>query len=46
MPNLTIYLNKELFKYVEKHPSAIIQDALSEKIEKDLLKLSKSTTDC
>jgi len=34
MPNLTIYLNNELYDFVKRKPSKIIQEALTEKIEK------------
>jgi len=30
MPNITIYLNKELYERVKKKPSKIIQEALIE----------------
>jgi len=37
MPVVNIYLNEELFEYVRKNKSKIIQEALKEHKEKDAL---------
>jgi len=41
MPNLTIYLNEELYEYVKKDASKIIQEALREHIEKHKIEKKK-----
>jgi len=40
MPNLTIYLNDELYQFVKKSPSKIVQESLRATIEKQVSKKS------
>ena len=42
MPNLTIYLNDELYSYVRKEASKIIQEALREHKAKHFKEKSKA----
>lgn len=42
MPNLTIYVNAELYEIIKSNPSKIIQKALNEMIEKKTHTKAKS----
>ena len=42
MPNLTIYLNEELYNYVKGTPSKIIQEALQDSIKAQSDKSNKT----